>query len=93
MVTLCRAGAAFARGASFFRAASDQPVAFHARRGAPAMHSGVGMGIEGAVRPGASPRRVVDEDRVRAPVKAGEAPSPGTEGFFILLRGCDPRAG
>ena len=63
----------------FFFAARDQPVPFHASCGLPPVQLAVGMYIDAAVGPDTSPRRVVDEHHVCAPVKAAQTPSPRTK--------------
>src|SRR5208282_1545057 len=55
-------------------------MAFHAVRGIPAANPGtVGVDINTAVHPCASPGPVVDIESVGAPVKAAVTPSPRTE--------------
>src|ERR1700688_4544661 len=70
---------AHARRVPFFFAARDQPVPFHAVCGLPPVQLAVGMHIDAAVGPDTSPRRVVDEHHVCAPVKAAHSPTPRTE--------------
>jgi hypothetical protein len=57
----------------------DQPVAFHAVCGLPPVQLAVGMHMDAAVGPDMSPRRVVDEHHVCAPVNAAQTPSPRTK--------------
>src|SRR3984957_132957 len=64
---------------SFHWTAHDQPVAFDAICALPMMPIGIGMHINSAIGPGASPRRVVNEQHVSAPVKAAHSPTPRTE--------------
>ena len=64
---------------SFHWTTHDQPVAFDAVCALPMMQIGIGMHINSAIGPDASPRRVVDEQHVSAPVKAAHSPTPGTE--------------
>lgn len=80
VVTLFWPSVSLSCGATFYFVAPDQSMPFRAVRRRPTAHArAVWMGIESAVRPRAPSRGVVDEYRVRAPVKAGEAPSPGTK--------------
>src|ERR1700688_4971016 len=70
---------AHARRVPFLFAAGDQPVPFHAVCGLPSVQLAVRMHIDAAVGPDTSPRRVVDEHHVCAPVKAAQTPSPRTK--------------
>src|ERR1700685_3566772 len=72
---------AFAWRTAFGFIAANQGVTLRTLCWRPAAHArAVWMDIHRTVRPDSSPRMAGDKYAVRAPVKAGEAPSPGTEG-------------
>ena len=79
VVVLYRTWKSQAGRPSFHWTAHDQPVAFDAICALPMMPIGIGMHINSAIGPGASPRRVVNEQHVSAPVKAAHSPTPRTE--------------
>src|ERR1700733_2824300 len=79
VVVLYRTWKSQAGRSSFHWTTHDQPVAFHAVCGRPPVQLAVGMHIDAAVGPDTSPRRVVDEHHVSAPVKAAHSPTPRTE--------------
>ena len=79
VVVLYRTWKSQAGRPSFHWTTHDQPVAFDAVCALPMMPIGIGMHINSAIGPGASPRRVVNEQHVSAPVKAAHSPTPRTE--------------
>src|ERR1700676_236203 len=79
VVVLYRTWKSQAGRPSFHWTTHDQPVAFDAVCALPMMPIGIGMHINTAIGPGASPRRVVNEQHVSAPVKAAHSPTPRTE--------------
>jgi len=59
-------------------APSGQLGTFHTEGWLPPIQIAIRMHLDVAVAPNASPRRVVDERRVCAPLKVGNSPSPRT---------------
>src|ERR1700676_159316 len=79
VVVLYRTWKSQAGRPSFHWTTHDQPVAFDAVCALPPVQLAVGVHIDAAVGPDTSPRRVVDEHHVCAPVKAAQTPSPRTK--------------